>query len=253
MNTILSSSRGTAALAALGLSWQLVSLNLQGADSTPPPPPPPPPPAAKPAAPVKFRPLTTAAPSVRVTGGSRGTGDAAVALDVLVPDSVGLTTQEQPSLYWYQSKPSNSTFELTLLQDKKAKPLVRYKVNGPTTGGIHRLKLADHGVKLEPGVEYQWVVALVSDPENRSTDLVASGAIKRVEPSTGLAQALSQSKDLARVQAYAEHGIWYDTLETLSEQIESHPQDLALRAARADLLAQVGLSKVSAAEANNGK
>src|SRR5690242_12007991 len=76
-------------------------------------------------APVRFRPPTKDATSVRVTGGSRGSGESAVTLDVLAPDEIGLTTQEQPSLFWYQSKPANAKFELTLLQDNKVKPLVQ--------------------------------------------------------------------------------------------------------------------------------
>src|SRR5687768_15026805 len=74
---------------------------------------------------VRFRPPTSGAASVRVTGGSRGTGDAAVTLDVLAPDDVGTTTREQPSLFWYQSKPAPAKFELTLLQEKTIKPLVQ--------------------------------------------------------------------------------------------------------------------------------
>src|SRR5215207_5105951 len=110
--------------------------------------------ADKPAS-VRFRPPTARATSVRVTGGSRGTGDAAVTLDVLAPDDVGTTTREQPSLFWYQSKPATAKFELTLLQEKQAKPLFQVKVDRAANAGIQRLKLSDHGVKLSPGVEYQ--------------------------------------------------------------------------------------------------
>ena len=131
---------------------------------------------------VIFRPATGSAPAVRVTGGSRGSGDATITLDVLAPDETGLTTQEQPSLFWYQSKPAEAKFELTLLQENKVKPLLQVKVERSAKAGIQRLKLSDHGVKLAPGVEYQWVVALVTDPDNRSSDLVASGVIKRIEP-----------------------------------------------------------------------
>src|SRR5579871_5914434 len=48
-----------------------------------------------PATAVNFRPVVKGAASVRVTGGSRGSGDATVTLDVLAPDQVGTTTQEQ--------------------------------------------------------------------------------------------------------------------------------------------------------------
>jgi hypothetical protein len=193
---------------------------------------------------LKFRPPTTGAPSVRVTGGSRGTGDAALSLDVLAPNETGVTTMEQPSLFWFQSKPANAKFELTLLQENKAKPLVQFSVERSTKAGIQRLKLSDHGVKLTPGVEYQWVIALITDPDNRSSDLVAlvaSGVIKRVEPSAELKARIANTPAASLPALYAEQGVWYDALSVLSDQIEAQPDDKALRETRADLLRQVGL------------
>jgi hypothetical protein len=135
-----------------------------------------------------------------------------------------------------------------LLQEKKAKPLVQVKVDRASKAGIQRLKLSDHGVKLSPGVEYQWVVALVTDPENRSTDLVASGVIKRVEPSAELKAKASQASPSSLAGLYAEAGIWYDALASLSDQLESQPGNQALRQERADLLRQVGLNAAAQAE-----
>jgi hypothetical protein len=202
------------------------------------------------AAGVKFLPKTKGVASVRVTGGSRGSGDAAVTLDVLAPDDIGTTTQEQPSLFWYQSKPADAKFELTLLQPNKIKPLVQVKVDRANKTGVQRLKLSDHGVKLAPGVEYQWVVALVTDSQNRSTDLVASGAIKRVETEADLKAKISQATPASLAGIYAEAGIWYDALGALSDQIEAQPDNRALRQTRADLLRQVGLNGAAQAEAS---
>ena len=192
-------------------------------------------------APVKFRPATSGAPSVRVTGGSRGTGDTTITLDVLAPDEIGVTTQEQPSLFWYQSKPAQAKFELTLLQENKVKPLIQVQVERSTKAGIQRLKLSDHGARLTPGVEYQWVVALVTDPENRSSDLVASGVIKRVEATADLKEKISKAGLESRAGLYAEAGIWYDALAVLSDQIDAQPDNKSLRETRSDLLSQVGL------------
>jgi len=197
--------------------------------------------ATSPAPAVKFRPPTTGAPSVRVTGGSRGSGDTALTLDVLAPDDIGVTTREQPSLFWFQSQPANAKFELTLLQDNKVNPLVQVTVERSSKAGIQRMKLSDHGVKLSPGVEYQWVVALVSDPDNRSTDLVASGVIKRIEPAAELKERIAKATPMSLPGVYAEAGIWYDALAVLSDQIEAQPENKALRETRADLLRQVGL------------
>ena len=190
---------------------------------------------------VKFRPQTTGAPSVRVTGGSRGSGSNMTTLDVLAPDDVGVTTQEQPSLFWFQSKPAEAKFELTLLQENKAKPLLQVKVERSTKAGIQRLKLSEHGVKLAPGIEYQWVVALITDPDNRSSDLVASGVIKRIEPPSALKEKIDHATPASLPGVYAEAGIWYDALGVLSDQIDAHPGDKALQETRADLLRQVGL------------
>ncbi len=204
--------------------------------------------AASPSSGVKFRPPTTGAPSVRVTGGSRGSGDTAITLDVLAPDETGLTTQEQPSLFWYQSKPAPAKFELTLLEDNKVKPLLQIKASSSGNAGIQRLKLSDHGVKLAPNIEYQWVVALVTDPDNRSSDLVASGAIKRIEPSAELKAKLAQASPAALPTIYAEAGIWHDALASLSDAIDAQPENKALRETRADLLRQVGLKAAATSE-----
>ena len=205
--------------------------------------------AAQPApAGVKFRPMVTGAPSVRVTGGSRGTGDATIALDVLAPDDIGVTTQEQPSLFWFQSKPAVAKFELTLLQENKVKPIVQVMIERSTKAGIQRLKLSDQGAKLAPGVEYQWVVALVTDPENRSSDQVASGVIKRVEPAADLKEKISKATPSSLAGVFAEAGIWYDALSVLSDQIEAHPENKSLRTTRSDLLRQVGLKAAADSE-----
>jgi hypothetical protein len=198
---------------------------------------------------IVYRAAPGAAAATRLTGGSRGSGDMAVRLDVLSPDEVGLTTQEQPSLFWYQSKPAKASFELTLLEDDKVKPLLDVKFDRASQAGIQRIKLADHRVKLRTGVEYRWVVALVLDPANRSKDLIASGFIKRVDPSPELQSKLAHAATPAeKSQVYAAEGIWHDALSVLSDQIAAHPANAELRADRADLLRQVGLSFAAAAD-----
>ena len=200
---------------------------------------------------VIYRPAKGSAPSARVTGGSRGSGDATISLDVLSPDETGLTTQEQPSLFWFQSKPAKARFELTLIAPDKTEPILQVNIERASSAGIQRLRLADHGVKLATGVEYQWVIALVTDPDNRSTDLVASGFIKRIEPSAELKAKVSGAEKSSLPSIYAEAGIWHDALSTLSDLIDSEPNNLSLVKQRSDLLGQVGLK--AAAEGSRSK
>jgi hypothetical protein len=221
-----------------------------GADSTSAQPPKPVAAATTPQK-VKFRPSGTGAAAVRVTGGSRGTGDAALTLDVLAPNEIGLTTREQPALYWFQSKPANARFELTLLQENNIKPIVQVSIERSSKAGIQCLKLSEHNAKLALGVEYQWVVALVPDADNRSKDLVASGVIKRVEPGADLKEKVKKGTPESLPGVYAEAGIWYDALSDLSDQIDSQPDNKSLRQARADLLRQVGLKAAAQSDAKD--
>jgi len=89
---------------------------------------------------------------------------------------------------------------------------------------------------------------LVTDADNRSSDLVASGVIKRVEASTDLKEKVAAANPASLPGVYAEAGIWYDALSVLTDQIEAEPGNKTLRETRADLLRQVGLK--AAAEAD---
>jgi hypothetical protein len=245
--SIASPDRSVPNLFAIGVASCLLvffGTSVEAADATPPVNGTNSPLATNVTAKIKYRPASTGTPSVRLTGGSRGTGDASVILDVLAPEDVGLTTQEQPSLFWYQSKPAKAKFELTLLQEDRLEPLVQVSGEHALQTGIQRLRLSEHNAKLAVGVEYQWVVALITDPDNRSSDLVASGVIKRIEPPAALKRQIESASRASLAGVYAEAGIWYDALSSLTDQIEAAPANKALQEARADLLRQAGL-KVS--------
>ncbi len=73
-------------------------------------------------------------------------------------------------------------------------------------------------------------------------DLVASGVITRVPESEELAAKLKSASPGERPSIYAAAGIWYDSLESVSDLINASPADKELHAQRADLLRQVGLA-----------
>ena len=182
----------------------------------------------------------------RVSGGARGENGIDSTLFALVPNHLALTTQAQPSLFWFQSKPAKAKFELTVVEPKKPKPLLSLTSPDADKPGIHRIKLARYKVELQPDVTYEWSVAIVPDPENRSKDVIAKGVIKRIKPPGDLATGGEKGDDLERAAAYAQAGIWYDALDAISNAIEAHPGDTSLREQRASLLKQVGLSQAAA-------
>jgi hypothetical protein len=118
-----------------------------------------------------YKPPVRGAPGGRVGGGTRG-GDQTFTLSVLAPNHTALTGKEQPNLYWYVSK-SISTPIVFTLSDDGANPVVEQTLATPFDMGIHRVRLADFGVRLAPGKQYRWFVSLVSDPKRRSRDILA--------------------------------------------------------------------------------
>jgi hypothetical protein len=192
-----------------------------------------------------YRPPVPGAPRVRVDGRVRGADDALLTLTVLAPEHVGLTTKEQPCLYWYQSKAAKTRFELTIIEAKGIEPLLEVKLDANGGDAIRRVCLAEHNVKLKTGIEYRWSVALVLDPENRSKDVLASGVIKRIKTPKTLESRLSAAKADDHPYVYADEGVWSDSLEALSALIDGKPGEKQLHEVRAVYFMQAGLPEAA--------
>lgn len=226
--------------------------------SAPGPPEEPPPPqriaALIPAeAPRYARGALAAGPLVRVASVGRGANEGAPSPIALAPPQLGLTTRESPSLYWFLPGATPLPVAVSMVSEAAPAPLLDLTLLGPHAAGVHELSLAERGVRLAAGVDCQWFVAVVRDPERRSRDLVSSAAIRYAPPSDELAARLADAKArLAHV--YAEAGLWYDAYDQLSHWIANEPDAAILRAHRAALLEQVGLaaaaSELSAAPAS---
>lgn len=180
-----------------------------------------------------YKPPLRGAPATRVGGGTRSVGTKALTVSVLAPNETGFTTREKPTIYWYVSEAIDRPVEVTLTTTEPLRdavpPALEMTLQPPISKGVHALRLSDHGVTLKPGVEYQWFVAVVNNPAQRSSDVIAGGAIKRVAAGD-----------------YAETGIWYDAIDRLSQAISTSPADARLRQQRAALLEQVGLREAAA-------
>lgn len=188
-----------------------------------------------------YKPPLRGAPGGRVGGGTRGTGREAFILSVLAPPHTGLTTSEQPVLYWFISSPSTHPVELTLVDPQKNDPLIELRIEPPVAAGVHRVKLAEHNVRLAPAVAYQWYVAVMPDTGRRSKDILAGASLERVSAPDDLATKVSRASKADLPTLYAGAGIWYDAIAALNDLIDTSPQDQTLRAQRSALLREVGL------------
>jgi hypothetical protein len=191
-----------------------------------------------------YKPPLRGAPKGRIGGGTRGVGTDTIVLSVLAPDHAGLTASEQPSLYWYISTPTAYPVELTVMDPRTTEPLLEARLAGPIEAGLHRFRLAEQGIRLEPDVPYRWYVAVVLDPERRAKDVLAGGVIERVALPEKVRQRLAQARKEEAPSIYAEDGLWYDALTAASDLVDAAPGDPAPRRERAALLSQVGLRDV---------
>jgi uncharacterized protein DUF928 len=187
-----------------------------------------------------YSPPSRGAPGGRIGGGTRG-GQNVFVLSVLAPDHSAFTTTEQPSLYWFISKPTSLPVELTVMDPQGIKPILETQLSSPTKAGIQRVRLADYNVHLAPGAAYRWFVAVVPDADRRSKDILAGGAIERVNLQEDVKAKVAKASDKDLPFVYAQAGIWYDALKSISDLIDAAPQNQDLHNQRAALLKQVGL------------
>ena len=196
---------------------------------------------------ILYKPPMRGAPVSRVGGGTRGSGDANFVLNALAPDQTGLTTQAQPTLYWYASGPSAAKLEVSVIADTAELPVLTQDMK-LTSGGVQSYDLAKHGITLKPDTEYAWFVSVVTDPTQRSKDITSSGTIRRVAPDPAVQARIAAADERQVPVIYAEAGLWYDAIDALSRLIERYPGDAELHAQRAALLDQVGLPAAAAYE-----
>ena len=192
-----------------------------------------------------YQPPMRGAPAARIGGGTRGVGNKTLELVVLAPDHTGLTTKEQPTLYWYASEPVPAKLEVTLINDESIDPELEEIVATPGKAGIQSIDLAKTGAKLVPGMEYRWFVSVVADPGQRSNDVVASGTIQRINPDDSLKSEIASAGDNMLAGIYAKEGVWYDAIDSLTRMIDKSPNDTSLKQQRTALLEQVGLQAVA--------
>ena len=188
-----------------------------------------------------YRPPLRGAPTRRVGGATRGDQEWDLVLSVLAPEQTGLTADPSPELYWYLSRPDDRPAVFALIRDDRVEPVVELDLGAPSAGGMGMVALADAGVRLEPGVVYEWSIALVTDPEARSKDVVSSATLTRRPLGETLRRDLDGADPLGQAALYAGAGYWYDAIAVLSADIGRGIDVAELRPVRADLCAQVGL------------
>lgn len=185
-------------------------------------------------------------PRARVGGTLRGTDGKDPEIVPLVPDHIGQTVKQTPTLNWFLSKPTTYSIYFTLNDVQKVRPLYEGTLPTPKQEGVQSIDLKAMGLTLEPNVQYRWFVSAKRNADSPSEDIVAGGMIERCDINDCLIdRKIILTCDQPSVRSNVVSGLWYDAMACLCTLIDAAPKDPSLRRLRADLLRQVGLYGVA--------
>ncbi|MBD2182882.1 DUF928 domain-containing protein [Planktothrix sp. FACHB-1355] len=183
--------------------------------------------------------------------GSRGCPSGSFgSLTLLIPnDHIGLTVSGRPTFSWYVSSAPSMPMQFTLVEPGVAKPLLVKQFRNDKSG-IIQLELPPNVPELSTGKVYRWTVSLVCNAKRPSENIYVRSWISRVDYRTGInSQSASESDSYAQklrqtAAAYAQSGIWYDSIASVTKAYLVEPQNRQNYQYLRFLLDAVGLSQV---------
>jgi Domain of Unknown Function (DUF928) len=183
--------------------------------------------------------------------GSRGCPSGSFgSISLLIPqDHIGLTVSDRPIFSWYVSALPSTPMQFALVEPGVPKPILVKQLQVNKTG-IVQLELPTNVSELSVGKMYRWTVSLVCNAKRPSENIYVRSWIARVPNRVEEVEILATSPTLRqRAIAYAQSGIWYDAIGTITKAYLANPQDRSSAEYLHLLLNQVGLSQVRIPEA----
>lgn len=163
-------------------------------------------------------------PGNREGGGSRGCGSEAFEppLTALIPESnMGLTTAERPSFFWLT--PNTQAPIEFVLNNAAEENLYSTFLTGNSGVEISSFTLPAEVDPLELNQDYHWYVAVICNRNARSADIVIDGWIRRVALEPEVDIQLKNPDPIQRISIYADHGLWYNAVSQLMDQVGQNP------------------------------
>lgn len=189
-------------------------------------------------------------------GGTRGTGsrdttrNGGMCLNpsdrivLLTPAESPLTTDRLPGFLAILPPVADETVDFGKLEiyDRQGMLLYEETFPLPDTPGTVKFSPSDiETVELEPGVTYNWSVAILCHPIE-GYNPVSTGQFRIAEPSLEVRDRLGDATCSEAPALCASDGIWYDPLVSLFEARLANPDDADLEAAWFSLLESAGLA-----------
>ncbi|WP_254564852.1 DUF928 domain-containing protein [Oscillatoria sp. HE19RPO] len=198
---------------------------------------------------VRFAPPGETAPATSISGGSRGDegtlsqgGPGLEAVALLPSTQHGRTISARPTFFVYV--PPTATEKVFFsIQDQEGNHHYQTTLDINGGGSIVSFTLPESAPELAMDTDYLWFfVPLDASGKLQPDSYSVTGWVKRVEA----IDTAPDAEALSLATAYAEAGVWYDTLTTLAVARVNQPDNLTLAEEWRNLLGQVGLEAIAA-------
>jgi hypothetical protein len=158
--------------------------------------------------------------------------------------SLGLTTADHPSFWFYVpfALTAERPAEFSLLNADGNYLYDAVISNSQNQAGVIKVELPASTKSLAADQTYTWMFQVncgISNP------ISTWGQVKRIAPDQGLIKQIQQATDREKAALYAEHGFWYEAVNTLAELRLANPTDSQLMADWQSLLQSAGLADVA--------
>src|SRR4028119_1348890 len=170
-----------------------------------------------------------------------------VSFTALVPENKrGRTVSDYPKFFFYLPQPNAELAEF-ILEDENGNLIYGQALTIKNLSGVIGVSIpANTNVPpLEVGKSYTWKFTVVCDPEDRSSDQLETGIVRRVELSADILRQLENADPRQKTVIYAENGIWQDALSNLAAARRANPNDPDLAADWQSLLDSVTLGEIA--------
>ncbi|MEG4139418.1 MULTISPECIES: DUF928 domain-containing protein [unclassified Microcoleus] len=168
-------------------------------------------------------------------------------LTALMPkNKIGRTVSEYPTFFFYLPQTEAELAEF-ILQDQSGNQIYKQDVTISNLSGVIGVNIpANQNVPpLEVGKSYRWNLTVICDSQDRSSDQIESGTVRRVEISADIRRQLDRADPRQKTVIYAENGIWLDALSTLAAARRANPNDAELTGDWESLLDSVTLNQIA--------
>ena len=165
----------------------------------------------------------------------------------LMPENkIARTVSDYPTFFFYLPQPNAELAEF-ILQDENGNLIYEQALTIKNLSGVIGVSIpANTNVPpLEVGKNYTWKFSVVCDPEDRSSDQLETGIVRRVELTADILGQLDAADPREKTFIYAENGIWQDALGNLAAARRANPNAPVFQTDWESLLDSVKLREIA--------